>query len=260
MSVKSLSAAGVLPPQILPMPKVAVKATCNDPIMRVKPSGTDGFEIRGVASNDGIIRSTIELTVDRKKVSVPLMGNATPTDAFLALQKRLPSGYEARIEKADHEPGGAVTVRIFHKATRPKKEISKIPTVLVKGPASASVDATISLYRLLRHSHTPGPLPPGRQIGATVQVTGSGSDDRTPKLKVTEIKFYEQGTDKLVWTFKNPTAKDETRWGQRTLSYNFKLPNTSDPSKQYTVVATTGINGAKPEQVRSKYVPVRQRH
>lgn len=270
MAVQGASASRaseVLSPQILPMPPVKVKATSNDPTMKVKPVGVDGFEIRGTASNLGIrlMASTLDVTVDGKKVSVPLSANMTPNEAFLALKKKMPKGYQAKIvkaERAERHPGGAVTVRIFHKHNepRPAKQISKIPTVLETKNASASVDATISLYRVLPKTRPGARQVPGRQISGYVQVIGSGKADRTPKLKVTGIKVYEQGTDKLVEKFGSDLrATEETRWGQRTLSFNLGLRNLTDATNQYTFVVTTEVDGAKAEQVRSKYVPVRQR-
>jgi hypothetical protein len=91
-------------------------------------------------------------------------------------------------------------------------------------------------------------------------VKGIGFADAPPTFKVKTIEVYEKGTHRKVATLANPKLQEQdTNWGQKTQTYRIEVPKKNlDLKKEYTFVVTTGINGSKPQQVRSAYVPIKK--
>ena len=66
----------------------------------------------------------------------------------------------------------------------------------------------------------------------------------------------------MVATVENPKViETSTTWGMKTQTYQVEVPRKDlDTKKQYTFVVNTGINGSKPEKVRSPYIEVHKVH
>ncbi|MBI3186200.1 MAG: hypothetical protein HYZ28_29025 [Myxococcales bacterium] len=232
-------------------PFVRVEAMSNDPKLRAKVEGLDRIRITGTATNNGIVASLLAVTVDGKRVSVPLSRGTTPLQAFRALEKALPTGYSATLQSAERRPGGEVVVQIARQSRPVVKDVSKIPTSITANGADARVEAYLWANLM------PGPLPRSKPILASVTVSGTGFNDAPPNFKVGSFKVYEEGTGKLLATIADPKlVESNTRWGQKSDTFRLELPSNLDLNKKYTFVASTGINGSKPAQVRSEYVPV----
>src|SRR4051812_25320299 len=76
------------PPMRFP---VQVKATENDPTMKIAVSGFD-VSINGNASNSGFVASRATFEVPGKTITIPLGSGETPAQVLAALRKRLPDG------------------------------------------------------------------------------------------------------------------------------------------------------------------------
>jgi hypothetical protein len=135
------------------------------------------------------------------------------------------------------------------------QSVAKVPTSITGPNADASVSAMFSVNERT--------LQRGKPVMGSVTVSGTGFNDAPPTFKVQSLKIYEKGSNKLAAEIKNPTmSRTQTVWGEKKQTYNFSVPPGPDDrpalssGKMYTVVAEVGINGAKPQQVRSEYAPV----
>src|SRR6185436_14435883 len=228
--------------------KVSVQE--NDP--QLKASATAfGFKISGTATNNGTKASYLRLGFDKKDVQLQVGRGDTGATLLKKLKGQLPKGYEARILQ---QQGKDLTIGIAKKAGggATKVDVAKIPTSIAANGASANVESSLWV------DHMPG-MPHPNAI-ASVSVKGTGFADAPPKFSVKSIDVYEKGTNKKIATVNNPKLVDSgTVWGQKTQTYRMEIPKTKlDLKKTYTFVVNTGINGSKPEAVRSDYVKVGQ--
>lgn len=103
-------------PVICPRPYATVKvaAASNDPAQRVRMlPKSNVFSITGTTSNSGIARSSLTLTLDGRRISVPLGGGLSPKGTFEAIRAALPPGYEAQqVGAKKPSKSGAIAVRI----------------------------------------------------------------------------------------------------------------------------------------------------
>ncbi len=227
----------------------------NDPGLKAQATAF-GFKISGTGTNNGIVASFLKLGFDKKSVSLSVSRGDTGATIFKKLQRALPKGYEARVIA---QQGKDVTIGIAKKASSgggaPKVDVAKIPTSIAANGASANVEASLWINRM------PGPGRGGpKNAIASINVSGTGFADAPPKFQVKSIEVYEKGTNKKVATIANPKVQDSsTNWGTKTQSYRLEIPESKlDLNKQYTFVVNTGINGSKPQAVRSEYLKVEQ--
>lgn len=253
MSTAPVSKVGssAVAPRTTDLLKVAVQE--NDPGLKAAATAF-GFKISGTGTNNGIVASVLKLGFDKKSVSLQVSKGDTGATIFKKLQRALPKGYEARILA---QQGKDVTIGIAKKAgSGPAKvDVAKIPTSIAANGASANVESSMWINRM------PGPGRTGpKNAIASVNVSGTGFADAPPKFQVKSIDVYEKGTNKKVATIANPRVQDtQTQWGQKTQSYRLEIPESKlDMKKTYTFVVNTGINGSKPQAVRSEYVKVGQ--
>lgn len=94
---------------VIPPAPVSVKATSNDPALRINVTG-DMVSISGTATNNGIVPSTASFQVDGKTISLPLSGGMTGQQVQDLLAAKLPAGYgvQAVPTFAPIEGGGAL--------------------------------------------------------------------------------------------------------------------------------------------------------
>ncbi len=224
-----------------------VKVLENDP--QLKASATAfGFKLSGTATNNGVIASFVKLSFDGHDVSTPVGRGDTSAKVLAKLKRALPHGYEMRVLANDRMNPPNLTIGIARKAGGPAKvDVAKIPTNIAANSASASVESKIWVDLM------PG-SPHPNAIGL-VTVKGTGFADAPPTYKVKSIDVYEKGSNKKVATIANPKVTDsETVWGQKSQTYRVEVPRSKlDMSKTYAFVVSTGINGSKPELVRSAY-------
>lgn len=232
--------------------KVSVQE--NDPALNVKATAF-GFKVTGSARNNGIVASFLRLSFDKKTVNLDLSRGDTGDTVFTKLKKALPKGYEARVLENAKSLPPQVTIGIAKKATPPPAvSPAKIPTNISANNASANVESSIWVNRM------PGPGPATNKAIGTISVSGVGFADAPPTFSVKSLDVYEKGTNKKVFSIANPRLQDSNvARGQKTQTYRIEIPLAKlDLGKQYTVVANTGINGAKAQKVRSEYGKIGQ--
>lgn len=251
--VQHTGSASTKSPRVTDLLKIGVQE--NDPQLKAAATAF-GFKVSGTATNNGTIASALRLTFDRKEVSIQVSRGDTGATIFRKLKAALPKGYEARVLATQ---GKDVTIGIAKKkgagGGAGSIDPAKIPMSIAANQASANVESSMWINRM------PGPGRGGpKNAIASVNVTGTGFADAPPKFQVKSIDVYEKGTNKKVATIANPKLQDsQTQWGQKTQSYRLELPEAKlDLKKTYTFVVNTGINGSKPQPVRSEYVKVGQ--
>jgi hypothetical protein len=230
-----------------------VKVTENDPMMKVVATAF-GFKVTGASTISGTKPSVLNLEFDHKELALRISRGDTGEHMLAKLKDALPSGYEARLLQMNKSKPPEVTIGIAKKSVATTPGISKIPTSIAANMASANVSASIYINAM--------PGMPHPNAHATINVSGTGFADAPPKFAVKSISVYEKGTNKLVATIENPKVQGSSiQWGQKTQTYKLDVPKKDlDVHKQYTFVVNTGINGSKPEKVRSEYVSVKTVH
>ena len=230
-----------------------VKVTENDPMMKVTATAF-GFKVTGASTISGTKPSYLNLSFDHQALSLRISRGDTGENIMAKLKDALPRGYEARLLSMNKSKPPEVTIGIARKSVATTPGIARIPTSIAANGASANVKG--SMYE----NAMPGMPRPNAH--ANVQVFGTGFADATPKFTVKSISVYEKGTNRLVATVNNPKLDSaSTQWGQKTQLYRFDVPKKDlDLHKQYTFVVNAGINGSKPEKVRSDYVSVAVAH
>jgi hypothetical protein len=231
-----------------------VSVTENDPMMKATATAF-GFKLTGASTISGTKPSHIDLKFDGQSISVRISRGDTAKEVFEKIQKAMPRGYSARALSIEKIAPPNYTIGITGPPPSTRVDVAKIPTSISANMASANVDA--KFWVNLMPSRTPRP-----NAIATVGISGTGFADAPPKFTVKSIKVYEKGTNKLVATINNPKLVDsEIRRGQKTQNYRLEVPKKAlDLGKQYTFVADTGINGSKPQQVRSEFVGIDKVH
>ena len=86
--------------------KPSVSVMENDPAQSMK-ADKNVITISGTATNNGFAASFAQVTVDKKKINIPLSRGMDPQDTANALQNALPDGYKATI-KVLRAPGAPV--------------------------------------------------------------------------------------------------------------------------------------------------------
>jgi hypothetical protein len=257
--VRQLIMTTVHRPGSTPLPSrttdlLKVKVSENDPMMKVVATAF-GFKVTGASTISGTKPSVLNLEFDGKKVALRISRGDTGEDILTKLKSALPPGYQARLLQMDKSKPPQVTIGIAHRSgPAPRENVSKIPTSTAANMASANVSASIYENAM--------PGSPHPNAHATINVSGTGFADAPPKFAVKSISVYEKGTNKLVATIENPKVQGSSiQWGQKTQTYKLDVPKKDlDVHKQYTFVVNTGINGSKPEKVRSEYVSVMVAH
>ena len=97
-----------------------VKVQENDPTLKATATAF-GFKVTGAASNNGVVASFLQLSVDGKKVDLQLSRGDTGVQVFKKLQKALPEGYEGRVLENLKSMPPQMTIGISKKAQAPQK-------------------------------------------------------------------------------------------------------------------------------------------
>lgn len=93
------------------IPNVTVQG--NDPVQRLTSLARNKFEISGIASNNGIIQSFVNVTVDGKSAKVLLNGGETTEATAKKIAAALPKGYKATVARNPFPPYARVDVRAW---------------------------------------------------------------------------------------------------------------------------------------------------
>jgi hypothetical protein len=240
--------AGAAAPKSRVTDLLKVKVLENDPQLKVSATAF-GFKLSGTATNNGIIASFVKLSFDGHDLSTPVSRGDSSAKVFAKLKRGLPAGYEMRVLANDRMNPPNLTIGIARKhASGPAKvDVAKIPQSIIANAASASVESKLWVDLMPGRGHP-------NAIG-TVTVKGTGFADAPPTFKVKSIEVYEKGSNKKVCTLANPKMTDtQTLRGQKSQTYRVEIPRSKlDMSKTYAFVTNTGINGSKPQLVRSEY-------
>lgn len=174
------------------------------------------------------------------------MTKAELADLLIAVQREMKTkpGRQPEFEKLARQ----IRAAIAQKPVAPAQDVSRIPTGITGPNAGAGVNA--SFWANLMPSIGGGE----KKVIGSVQVHGAGFNDAPPKLDVKSFKVYEKGTHKLVATIAAPKMESsQPGFGVRQ-NYRVEIPLSKiDLTKEYTLVAEIGINGAAPQQVRSQF-------
>jgi phage tail sheath gpL-like len=93
------------------IPNVTVQS--NDPGQRLTSLARNKFEISGIATNNGIIQSFVNVAVDGKSAKVFLNGGETTEETAKKIAAALPKGYKATVERKPIPPYARVDLRAW---------------------------------------------------------------------------------------------------------------------------------------------------
>ncbi len=123
----------------------------NDPKMRATLSG-NVVNLKGVATNNGIVASFFSMNVDGKQVSVQLSRGMSPAQAFDAISKAMPKGYEAHAMAVMPMPGVEANISFYVSRSAPagidsSKNIEKAFAKATRAGSAAGGDVSYAELR-----------------------------------------------------------------------------------------------------------------